>query len=178
MTTAVVVHEDSTLGLPVVQVSLGQDQNSEFATMIGQCPVQLFVDGMAKDIGLGTGSADATVQVKDQRIVVEYPSTNLRLDMDVRVWRNTCHFSVTYFLADCRCDETLVGILGQPDGDRYNEWHDHSGTAVNIPSSRRKRRGTEAYNYSLTWCISEGDSHFTYEPGMNHGTFDYCTPDK
>ena len=29
VTTAVVVHEDSTLGLPIVQVSLGQDENSE-----------------------------------------------------------------------------------------------------------------------------------------------------
>ena len=178
MTTAVVVHEDSTLGLPVVQVSLGKDENSELATMIGQCAVQLFVDEEAKDIRLGTGSSDVTVQVKNKRIVVEYPATNLRLDMDVKVWRDTCHFSVNYFLADCRCNETLVGILGQPDGDSYNEWHDHDGNAVDIPSSTRKRRGVEAYNYSMTWCISEEESHFTYESGMNHGTFDECTPDK
>ncbi|CAJ1940528.1 unnamed protein product [Cylindrotheca closterium] len=177
VTTAVVVHEDSTLGLPVVQVSLGKDEDSELATMIGPCAVQLFVDEEAKDIRLGTGSSDVTVQVKNKRIVVEYASTNLRLDMDVKVWRDTCHFSVNYFLADCRCDETLVGILGQPDGDSYNEWHDHTGNAVDIPSNGRKRRGIEAYNYSMTWCISEEDSHFTYESGMNHGTFDKCTSD-
>ncbi|KAL3935356.1 MAG: hypothetical protein SGBAC_009114 [Bacillariaceae sp.] len=177
VTTAVVIQEDSALELPVVQVSLGRDEHSEQAMMIGECPVQLFVDGEAKHIRSGTGSSDATVQVKSKRIVIEYPRTNLRLDMDVKVWRDTCHFSVTYFLADCRCDETLVGILGQPDGDRYNEWHDHSGNAVAIPSNRRKRRGQEAYDYSLTWCIAEEESRFTYETGMDHGTFDYCTPD-
>ncbi|CAJ1954004.1 unnamed protein product [Cylindrotheca closterium] len=174
VTTGVLVHEDSTLNLPVVQVSLSRDQNSELATMIGECPVQLFVDGAAKDITLGTGSFDSVVQVKNKRIVVEYPSTGLRVDMQVKVWRNTCHFSVTYFLADCRCDETLVGVLGLPDGDWSNDWHQHDGTPEEIP---RRRRGQEAYDYSMRWCLNDAASHFTYEPDMNHGSFDNCTPD-
>lgn len=178
MTTGVLVHEDSAFGLPVVQVSLGHDANSEHATMFGECPVQLFVDGVAKDITLGTGSPGAVVQVNNKRIVVEYPTTGLRVDMTVNVWRNTCHFSVKYLLADCRCDQTLVGILGLPDGDWSNDWHELDGTPRTIPANNRDRRGQVAYDYSLNWCLDDAASRFTYEPGMSHASFDYCTPDE
>lgn len=182
VTTAVVVHEDSRLSLPVVQVSLGQDANSAFATEFttsrnDKCYVQLFVDDEAKDILGGSGKNGASVQVNGNRIVVEYPTTNLKLDIKVSSWRQECHFSVDYYLVDCRCDETLVGILGQPDFPRQwiNDWHDHSGNAVPIPSRRSDRRGKKAYDYSRTWCISAGESHFAYEPGMSHSNFDECT---
>lgn len=175
VTTGVVVHET---GQPTIQVSLGSSSNSELATMFGQCPVQLFVNGVAKDIDDGTGLTDATVQVKGKRIVVEYINTQMRLDMSVKVWRNTCHFSVTYYLADCPCDGSLVGILGQPDGDWSNDWHEHDGTPVDIPKSTRDRRGKEAYDYSLTWCLTDAESHFTYEPNMSHADHDFCTGKK
>jgi len=81
-------------------------------------------------------------------------------------------------LADCPCDGSLVGILGQPDGDWSNDWHEHDGTAVDIPTSRRDRRGKKAYDYSLTWCLTDADSHFTYEPNMSHGDHDFCTGGK
>lgn len=165
-------------GQPTIQISLGEDGGSELATDFSvnnnDCPVQLFVDGEARDITTGTGLTGATVQVKANRIVVEYLDLQVRLDMSVRSWRNECHFSVTYFLADCPCDGSFVGILGQPDGEWSNDWHELDGTPVDIPN-RRKRRGREAYDYSLTWCLSAADSHFTYEPDMGHGDFDMCT---
>ena len=186
------MHEDSTKTftdangvvkpLPVVQVSLGNSADSENARVIGRCPVQLFVNGISRDISTGTGTEGANVQVKGRRIVLEYPTTNLRLDMSVHVWRNTCHFSVRYELVDCRCDETLVGILGQPDHpkDWTNDWHDHDGTAVEIPKKPKDRVTKKAYDYSLTWCLlNETMSHFTYESdelGFDH--FEHCTPEK
>lgn len=175
VTTGVVVHET---GQPTIQVSLGSSATSELATMFGQCAVQLFVNGVATDIEAGTGLDDATVQINGKRIVIEYVDTQVRLDMNVRVWRNTCHFSVTYYLADCPCDGTLVGILGQPGGDWVNDWHEHDGTPVSIPPSRRDRRGKKAYDYSLTWCLEAADSHFTYEPNMSHADHDFCTGSK
>jgi len=179
VTSGVVVHKT---GEPTIQVSLGEDTDSAHASVFtvnsNDCPVQLFVDGQARDITTGTGLTDATVQVKGNRIVVEYLDLQMRLDMNVRSWRDECHFSVTYFLADCPCDGSLVGILGQPDGEWTNDWHEHDGTAVDIPRSRRKRRGREAYDYSLTWCLAAADSKFTYEPEMSHGDFDMCTGTK
>jgi len=192
VTTGVVVHEDSTKTftdtdgtekpLPVVQVSLAQDSDGDDVREIGRCPILLFVDGESRDIAYGTGTEGASVQVKGRRIVVEYPTTNLRLDMQVKIWRNTCHFSVRYILADCRCDETLVGILGQPDApkDWKNDWHTHDGTAVEIPKSRRDRVTKKAYDYSLTWCLeNKAMSHFTYESDeYDFAYFDDCTEDK
>ena len=181
MTTGVVVHEDSRLGLPDVQVSLGQGANSELATEFrsggDKCYVQLFVDQEAKSILGGTGTTGATVQVNGNRIVVEYPTTNLKLDIKVTSWRQECHFSIDYYLVDCRCDETLVGILGQPDfpKDWTNDWHEHDGTPLPIPSRRSDRRGKKAYEYSRTWCVSAGESKFAYENGMSHADFDECT---
>lgn len=178
VTTAVVVHEDSTKELPVIQVSLARPTTGP-SVGIANCPLQLFVDGVYRDITTGTGYSEATVQVKRNRIVVEYPSTNLRLDLQVRTWRDTCHLSVNYILSDCRCDETLVGILGQPGGGPYNDWHKHDGTPVEIPSSKRDRRTKKAYDYSLTWCLEDADaSHFTYESGNSFDTFDKCNPEQ
>lgn len=169
-------------GEPTIQVSLGENGSSELATTFAvsddACPIQLFVNGQARDITTGTGLTDATVQVKGDRIVVEYLDLQMRMDMRVRSWRNECHFSVTYFLADCPCDGSLVGILGQPDGEWSNDWHNHDGSAVDIPRSRRKRRGRDAYDYSLTWCLTAEDSHFEYEPEMSHEDFDKCTGNK
>jgi len=178
VTTAVVVHEDSSKNLPVVQVSLARPVDGP-SVAIGGCPVQLFVDGEYHDIKTVTGLSGVTVQTHRKRIVVEYPSTNLRLDMQVRTWRNTCHFSVKYILSDCRCDETLVGILGQPDGDAYNDWHLHDGTAVEIPVSKKDRRTKKAYDYSSTWCLEDATmSHFTYEGGNAFSSFDKCNPEQ
>jgi hypothetical protein len=67
--------------------------------------------------------------------VVEYPETKLQLDMRVLSWRNTCYFTVNYVLGDCRCDETLVGILGNPNDEWVDDWMQHDGTPVGIPSS-------------------------------------------
>lgn len=179
VTSGVVVHKT---GEPTIQVSLGADGSSELATTfpVGNdaCPVQFFVNGQARDITTGTGLTGATVQVKGNRIVVEYLDLQMRMDMQVRSWRNECHFSVTYFLADCPCDGSLVGLLGQPDGEWTNDWHEHDGTPVDIPRSHRNRRGRDAYDYSLTWCLAADDSHFEYEPGMSHEDFDMCTGSK
>jgi hypothetical protein len=173
VTTAVVVKEDN---LPKIQVSLAtQDAaTAENVVTINNCPVQLFVDDAARVITSGSGTIDATVQVSGNRIVVEYPETRLRLDMTVRSWRNTCHFSVNYVLGDCRCDETLVGILGNPNGEWVDDWMEHDGTPVDIPSSRRERRFEKAYEYSKTWCVTEETSNFSYETGSDFDTFDEC----
>eukprot|EP00980_Cylindrotheca_fusiformis_P030743 scaffold25356_cov455-Cylindrotheca_fusiformis.AAC.1 len=60
--------------------------------------------------------------------------------MQVTEWRNTCHFSVDYLLGDCRCGETLVGILGNPNGDWHDDWMEEDGTPVDIPPDDHCRR--------------------------------------
>lgn len=175
VTTAVVVYEDETKNLPIIQVALAQDEGDELVTPIGGCPVLLYVDGEARDITTGVGKPGATVQVSGKRIVVEYAETQLRLDLTVNVWRNTCHFSVDYVLADCRKDEELSGLLGTPDGEYRNDWTTPDGTVVEIPSTRRDRTFGKAFEYAKNWCITPSTSHFIYEEGTNFDTFDECS---
>jgi hypothetical protein len=176
VTTAVVVYEEETKNLPIIQVSLAQDTNTaENVVTIANCPVQLFVDGVSRDITTGSGRAGGTVQVSGNRIVVEYPDTQLRLDMIVRSWRNTCHFSVDYVLADCRPEDELVGLLGSPNGEWRDDWMKRDGTLVDIPLSKRDRRFGKAFEYSKNWCITSDTSYFTYEEGTEFSTFDECS---
>jgi hypothetical protein len=174
VTTAVVVKEDN---LPKIQVSLAtQDAaTAKNVVMIANCPVQLFVDDAARDITSGSGTLDATVQVSGNRIVVEYPDIKLRLDMTVTRWRNTCHFSVDYVLADCRPEDELVGLLGSPNGEWRDDWMKRDGTLVDIPLRKRDRRFEKAFEYSKNWCITSDTSYFTYEEGTKFSTFDECS---
>lgn len=174
VTTAIVVKEDN---YPKIQVSLAtQDaDNAENVVMIKNCPVQLFVDDISREVTSGSGTMGATVQVKGNRIVIEYPDTKLQLDMSVQSWRDTCHFSVNYLLGDCRCDETLVGILGNPNGQYIDDWMEEDGTPVEIPTSTKERRYGKAFEYSKTWCLTAETSMFSYEEDTDFDTFDECT---
>jgi hypothetical protein len=176
VTTAVVISEEETKNLPIIQVSLAQDANTaDNVVTIANCPVQLFVDGFSRDITTGSGKAGGTVQVSGDRIVVEYPDIKLRLDMTVTRWRNTCHFSVDYVLADCRPEDELVGLLGSPNGEWRDDWMKRDGTLVDIPLSKRDRRFEKAFEYSKNWCITSDTSYFTYEEGTEFSTFDECS---
>eukprot|EP00980_Cylindrotheca_fusiformis_P012252 scaffold2993_cov154-Cylindrotheca_fusiformis.AAC.1 len=175
VTTGLVVTEDN---LPKIQVSMPRfpDATEDVVTMKG-CPVQLFVDGVPRDVRTGSGAPGVTVQTKKNRILIEYPSTGLQLDMQVTEWRNTCHFSVDYVLGDCRCGETLVGILGSPNGDWHDDWMEEDGTPVDIPPDDHCRRFECGFNYSKTWCVPEEDSNFDYGDGTDYDTYDECYDD-
>eukprot|EP00980_Cylindrotheca_fusiformis_P012262 scaffold2995_cov130-Cylindrotheca_fusiformis.AAC.7 len=175
ITTGVVVKDDN---LPKIQVSFATEdaETPDKVVAMEGCPVQLFVDDVPQDITTGSGTSDATVQTDGKRIVVEYPSTKLQLDMVVRGGKN-CLFNIKFLLGDCRCGETLVGILGNPNGDRNDDWMEEDGTPVEFPPNGNDRRFGEAYNYSKTWCVTEDTSNFAYNEGTDFETFDGCTDD-
>jgi hypothetical protein len=177
VTTGVVVHEDATKELPTIQVSMAQDAEiSDNAEFVGNCPVQLYVDGVSRAISTGTGISAATVEVDGKRITVNYPETRLKLTLDVYVYLNTCHFTVDYILLDCRPDNNLIGILGSPNGNATDDWMTRVGTPLEIPPQKWGRHFKPSYEYSQdNWClVTENDSHFTYEPGTNYTYFDHC----
>lgn len=175
VTTAIVVHEDSKKNLPVVQVSMALSEDSDSAVVINKCPVQLFVDGEALDITAGTGVSGIDLKVKKSDILIEYKETKLKLRLKVKFYRR-CLFSVDYILSDCRPDDTLVGILGSPDGNEDNEWMKRDGTPLKIPQIKRSRYFKPSYDYAAkNWCLeNDSESYFTYEDGTDFDYFDYC----
>eukprot|EP00980_Cylindrotheca_fusiformis_P000531 scaffold131_cov125-Cylindrotheca_fusiformis.AAC.8 len=176
ITTGVVVKDDN---LPKIQVSFATEDADAADNVVAMdgCPVQLFVDDVPRDITFGSGTPDATVQIAGNRIVVEYPSTKLQLDMMIQSGKYNCNLNIKYLLGDCRCGETLVGILGNPNGERNDDWMEEDGTPVEIPENGNDRRFEEAYNYSKTWCVTEDTSNFAYNEGTDFDTFDGCTSD-
>lgn len=176
VTTAIVVKEaDATL--PKIQVSLAKSADSENAVFIrNECYVQLFVDDVSRDVTTGSGREDAHVFNYGRLIKVEYPSTNLQLDIEVGYWRGACYFSIDFILMDCRPGDDLIGILGSPDGNKSNDWMNQNGEPLEIPTGASQFFFKPAYDYAIeNWCISdETKSHFTYEPGSSFSDYENC----
>jgi hypothetical protein len=106
---------------------MAQSADSENAVMINNCPVQLFVDGVSRDITEGTGVRGVDLRMKGNKILLRYKETEVSLRLNVKFYIR-CLFSVNYVLRDCRPDDSLVGLLGSPDGDETNEWMTRDGT--------------------------------------------------
>ena len=138
--------------------------------------MQLYVNDEVRDVTTGTGRDDAHVLNFGRLIKVEYPTTNLRLDIEVGFWRGACYFSIDFILMDCRPGDDLIGILGSPDGNKNNDWMDQNGETIPIPSGASSFFFEPAYDYAIeNWCISdEADSHFAYEPGTQFSDYENC----
>eukprot|EP00980_Cylindrotheca_fusiformis_P027879 scaffold22562_cov153-Cylindrotheca_fusiformis.AAC.1 len=176
ITTAIVVYGDEKKNLPIIQVALAKnDTLLEGAVSIGNCLVQLHVDGVVRDILTGSGRVGGLVQVQGNKIVIEYPDIQLRLDVALNLFKDTCHFSVDYILADCSNDRDLVGLLGSPDKEWINDWVTRTGDIVEVPLSIVDRRFEKAFDFVKNWCITEAMSHFVYEEGTSFDTFNNCT---
>eukprot|EP00980_Cylindrotheca_fusiformis_P020404 scaffold7427_cov162-Cylindrotheca_fusiformis.AAC.3 len=175
VTTGIVVHEND--DLPTIQVSLAQDADtSENVEVLGNCPIQLFVDGVSMPLSGGTQSSSASVHTEGKKIYIQY-STQLKVVMKVEIWMQTCHFSVDYILGDCRKDERIIGVLGTPNKNWRDDWMDRGGNKIDYPVPMGSGTHFEpAYNYVRdNWCIiKDSDSYFTYEPGTDFDTFDKC----
>lgn len=179
VTTGIVVKEDATKNLPTVQVSAARGSDSTDAVVVNGCPLNLYVDGISKNITEGSGSTGATVDIVNRNAVeIEYEETNLLLKIGVKIGMGgKCVFNVRYILADCRREEHLVGLLGTPNGDYSDDWMTRNGTVLEIPDDTKGRYLSPAYNYTVTnWCIiEESESYFAYESGTDFDYFQNCT---
>jgi len=177
VTTGIVINEVG--DNPRIQVSLARDLSVDdrYTEEMNGCPIQLFVDEVARPVSAGSGSTKASVKVSNNKITIQYPETGTVVEMQVRSWRQTCHFSVTYILSDCRPSERIVGLVGSPDGEWRNDWMQRDGTPIPIPPVLRRGSGFEpTYNYTRdNWCIDrESESYFAYEHDTSFAFFDHC----
>ncbi|CAB9530691.1 expressed unknown protein [Seminavis robusta] len=108
-------------------------------------------------------------------VVIYYPKT--RVQLVVRLSSSTkygCYFSTKVCLPDdYRRDEKLIGLLGSPDGDYYNDWMNTEGTGLRVPGYGLSEK---SYHYCTTyWCVKEKSSSlFWYEPGEDFKMFNKC----
>jgi len=78
-----------------------------------------------------------------------------------------------------RSDETLLGLLGTPNGNKDDDWRMKNGTIVPAPTSDAERLFSKAYNYCVdNWCAqTESESLFTYGTGESFAAINKCDVD-
>lgn len=171
VSTAVVIQEE---GLPPIQISIprGMDTSgSQEVSAVGgggmMCPVDLFMSGTMSPLSEGVpGNPNVTVTVTGARIRIFFPFTGVQVRSTIRFsTKFGCHLTVQVFIPfDYRSSETLLGLLGTPNGNRLDDWIMPNGTAYGNPTSPEDSIFSPSYVYCTTqWCIqNDAESVMSY----------------
>lgn len=145
------------------------------------CGIDMFVDGIPHDIetnGTQSDFVQVTLAIGNEgvkRITVYYPASGLHFSSLLSESETYgCYLSSSVCLPDdYRTDETFVGLLGSPNGDRNDDWMSPTGSTVAIASDKRFRA---AYDYCTSnWCLrNESESLFTYNGQSNFASHSNC----
>lgn len=174
VSTGIVVNEP---GLQRVQVSIPRG-NSTGASLVGPCPVDLFLDGALGNLLSGTGDSNIQVTVSGRRITLRFPYTGVELYATVSSSPDFgCFFQVQVLIPyEYRNDETIVGLLGTPDFNRANDWVSPDGSSYTPPATEEESIFGTAYNYCVeNWCARQAnDSLFSFRHGETFLSINGC----
>ena len=161
-------------GVPKVQIQVPVNATTE------GCPISLFVDDVQKSIET-EGTSNDLVQVQvigsegARRVTIFYPASGLHFtSLLTNSEAYGCYLSSSVCLPDdYRTNETFVGLLGSPNGDRKDDWMTPQGSPVMIASDKRFE---PAYKYCTeNWCVDqESDSLFAYTDGKTFQDYYNC----
>jgi len=177
VTTGVAIRPAEAANMPIVQVVMS-DASSAIDTL-HYCPVKLFVGGVERTLDQGLGIDGATFMTTGRHIVMEFPSEALRIDMTVEHF-GRCHFDVDYHLLDCKEGDSIVGLLGTPNGNAGDDWMTPQGTTIPLPEGNvGKFFFQPAYEYvTQNWCVpTASEAIFVYEDGKDFDYYDHCSDD-
>ena len=188
VSAGVVVNEP---GLPRVQISLprpgptgagtGGPSSGSIPVFSNECPVDLYVDGVLQD-SLSYSGGMGAVEVSSSGstgLQIRFPFTGLQIRPTVRFSTAFgCHLNLQVFLPfTYRMDETLLGLLGTPNGNRSDDWVTPAGIQYsNVPETTEDSVFDSAYTYCTTqWCIRDSAaSAFTYRSDESFDEFNEC----
>jgi hypothetical protein len=174
MTGIVIQDEGNT---PKVQFTIPTLPNEGVSTPMtdGLCKIQMFVDGVQRDVYEGSGTDAVSITV-GKYIVIKYKVSGMKVKLGVvKSTETTCRLNSCYHIPDG--DDTLAGLLGSPDGDASNDWMTPDGTTVQVEGGLIDRSRQGAYDYcSANWCMTEPEqSLFLYnEHGVGFDDFSRC----
>ncbi len=174
VSTAVAIADVDT---PTIQISTPRTSVPSSLNSIGNCQIDLFVDGTEMMFGDDIGSSKVEVALSGSRISIVHTETFVSLDIAVSESSSFgCHFLVQVFIPNVyRLGETILGLLGTPNGDRSDDWRLPDGTVVAAPTSTEESIFSTSYNYCVNWCIrDEANSIFTYRDGESFNQISGC----
>jgi len=137
------------------------------------CPIDFYHGGVLKTLTDDLQDSDIDVSVMGPTIRVTHVQSDLHIEVTVQHSHNFgCHFLTQVYLPiGYRQGETLMGLLGTPNGSISDDWRSSDGTVLTIPTTVEDKMYQNAYDYCTTnWCIrNSSDSLFNYS---RTGTFD------
>jgi surface protein len=173
VSTGIAVNEQ---GLPTIQLSLPRGDG-----MGGACPVDLFANGILQPLGSESGIEDIIIAISGARVSIRYPLTGMQVQATIHFSPSFgCFFRTQVFLPfSYRPGETIVGLLGKPNGIRGDDWVSPDGSSSTPPADDAESIFSPAYNYCVSnWCIrEEADSIFTYKDDESFSSISGCDED-
>ena len=145
---------------PIIQLDLPAEYDN-------QCKVDMYVNNIYRNIEDGSGAKSVVVtKLAWNKYTITYPWTGVDLAVEVRKSSGFgCFFTVKLCLPDdYRNDERIIGLLGSPNGNKFDDWMKADGTVLPFPSTTKTSRFQSAYEYCVSnWCIfEEAESLFEY----------------
>lgn len=104
---------------PIIQVSTPRVVGQSSLNTVNSCPIDFYVSGAATALeSFSDAQVEATISNSNE-IVIVHKDTNLRVLIQVRTSSNFgCHLFVQpVFPGSFRPGETILGLLGTPNGD-------------------------------------------------------------
>lgn len=170
---AVVIRDEG--DAPIVQVAIASKSTSlgyDMGDNDGCGKVQLFVDGVQRDLVSGSGQdGKVTVKNKEKDIWIHY----IQSGMQLKIRYHRCRLNVCVTLPDT--DETIIGLLGTPTMQVEDDWTIPDGTELEIPVAIADRVRKPAYDFcTKNYCVNDAsDSLFTYnEEGFDFDYYNNC----
>ncbi|XP_060591770.1 fibrillin-1-like [Ruditapes philippinarum] len=105
-----------------------------------------------------TPEANLILARRDNALSVLFPTSGISLNISVSVQM----LSISTIIPNTLTNVTS-GLLGNFDGNPYNDLMMPNGTVINANSSER-----QIFDYGQTWEIDEKKSMFVYEDGKSH----------
>ena len=173
VTTGIVIREAAMS--PLIQVSL----QTGLADSIAGCVqlVNLYEDGMKSTVGMVSTSPNVTMSSLNDEIIVFYQNTGVELHLYMKFSQSFgCFFTYWIYLPETyRSNEALMGLLGNANGDPFDDWQTEQGAPLSLPSMN-EALFQAGYDYCRKeWCIREATSSlFTYDNGESFSSYFDC----
>jgi len=171
VTTAIVTRGE-TASQPVIQVAVASEGG--VSVPVGhnrECPIELLVNGERQE-SLEYYGDSVKVQQVGSTITIVYDE-QLRVDMRASFF-GRCYFTSDFYLFDCDAKkDSVIGLLGSPNGISSDDWMTTDGTVLDLPAGASKYFFEPAFKYTKeNWIITdENESLFNYEEGQSFERF-------
>ena len=121
-----------------------------------------------------------SIEISGSQVTILHPETFVSVTVRVQTSSSFgCHLLAQVFIPKTyRTTETILGLLGTPNGNRSDDWRAPDGTVL-PPASAQDMILMPAYQYCVdNWCVQDiGDSIFVHASEESFEEINECDKD-